>query len=156
MTCVTIKSLAKHLGISPSTVFRFLQDHPAISKATREKVQNLAAQYNYQPNMVAKILQRKKSKTIGVIVPDIRHDFFSSAISGIEEVAHRAGYLIMISQSQENCDLEVQNTMNMASRRVAGLIVPLSRETVHFDHLARVMQQSIPVVLRVTDKIPTH
>lgn len=155
MSCVTIKYLAKRLGISPSTVSRSLRDHPGISRATKEKVAALAAQCNYQPNLVAQSLQTRKTNTIGVIVPEIRHDFFSSAISGIEQVAHEAGFTIMVSQTREIYEREVMNTRTMVSHRVAGLILSLSRETILFDHLKMVIKQGIPVVLfdRVTDEI---
>lgn len=156
MSCVTIKYLARRLGISPSTVSRSLRNHPGISRATKEKVAALAEQCNYQPNLVAQSLQTRKTNTIGVIVPEIRHDFFSSAVSGIEQVSHEAGFTIMVSQTQETYEREVMNTRTMVSHRVGGLILSLSRETILFDHLTTAMKQGIPVVLfdRVTDEIP--
>ncbi|MFH1852410.1 MAG: LacI family DNA-binding transcriptional regulator, partial [Candidatus Neomarinimicrobiota bacterium] len=100
----TLKDLAKELELSVSTVSRALQHHPAISKKTIERTQKLADELGYFPNVVAKSLKNKSSRTIGVIVPEIRHFFFSSAIDGIEDVTYKEGYTIMVAKSNE--DLE--------------------------------------------------
>lgn len=153
----TIKDLARELGISPSTVSRALRDHPDISKATKLRVTEAAEKYNYQPNQLAQSLQKKRSNTIGVIVPEIRHHFFSTVISGIEEVAYEHGFTIMVCQSHETLAREVINTQALVSNRVAGLLIAISSETTNYDHLSGVLAQGVPLVQfdRVVEDLET-
>jgi len=144
---VTIKDIARRLKLSPSTVSRALRDHPDISPATKDRIRALAVQIHYQPNNIAKSLQTRRSTTIGVIVPEIRYDFFANTISGIEEEAHRAGYSIIVAQSNERYQQEVRNTEAMIANRVAGLLVSVSQETNDAAHLESVIRQGIPMVL---------
>lgn len=146
MARYTIKDIARELGLSPSTVSRALRGHPDISEATRERVAKLAEKYNYRPNQIAKSLQTRKSKTIGVIVPEIQHYFFSAVVSGIEEVAYKAGYTIMVCQSNDTFEREVINTQALASHQVDGLLVSVSQETTSHDHLEAVLRQGTPLV----------
>ena len=88
---VTIKDIAKTLGISPSTVSRALKDHPDISVATKKQVNQLAAELHYRPNPIALSLRNQRSNVIGVVIPEIVHFFFSSVISGIEKAAKEHG-----------------------------------------------------------------
>ena len=157
MTQWTIKDLAATLGISPSTVSRALRDHPDISDKTKKAVSELAAKHHYQPNQIAKSLQNSQSNTIGVIVPEIRHHFFSTVISGIEDVAYEAGYTIMVCQSNERLAREIINTHALVSNRVAGLLVAVSTETSTHEHLAGVLKQGIPLVQfdRVVEELTT-
>ena len=157
MAQFTIKDIARKLGVSASTVSRALHDHPDISDETKRRVQEMADRYEYRPNQIAKSLQNRRSNIIGVVVPEIRHDFFSSAISGIEEVAYEAGYAIMVCQSHELFSREVLTVQALASQRVAGILVSLSRETDAFDHLKAAMRHGITVVQfdRVTDELET-
>ena len=103
---VTIKDIARELGISPSTVSRALKDHPDISLETKKAVNALAEKLNYQPNIVALNLRQKKTNTIGVIMPELVHFFFSTVISGIESVAYEAGYNVILTQSNESVERE--------------------------------------------------
>jgi LacI family transcriptional regulator len=153
----TIKDLARELGISPSTVSRALRDHPDISLSTKRRVTEAAELHNYHPNQLAQSLQKKRSSTIGVIVPEIRHNFFSTAISGIEEVAYEHGYTIMVCQSGETLAREVINTQALVSHRVAGLLIAVSSETVRHDHLDAVLRQGVPLVQfdRVVEDLDT-
>lgn len=153
----TIKDLARKLGISPSTVSRALRDHPDISEATKRRVTEAAREHNYQPNQLAQSLQKKRSNTIGVIVPEIRHHFFSTVISGIEEVAYEHGFTIMVCQSHETLAREVINTQALVSNRVAGLLVAISSETTEYDHLDNVIRQGVPLVQfdRVVEELET-
>ncbi|MFV0437042.1 MAG: LacI family DNA-binding transcriptional regulator [Desulfopila sp.] len=144
---VTITDLARRLGLSPSTVSRALRDHPKISEATKERVLAMAAQTRYQPNLIAQSLQNRRSNNIGVIVPEIRNTFFATVISGIEEVAYRAGYTIMVCQSADTVVREQLNVRALAANRVAGLMVSVSQETENVDHLQEVVDQGIPLVL---------
>jgi LacI family transcriptional regulator len=152
---ITIKDIARRLKISPSTVSRALRDHPDISRATKDRILAAAAEFNYQPNLIAKSLQTRRTNTIGVIVPEIRHNFFSSAISGIEEVAYLAGYTIMVCQSSDTYQREVINTTALVANRVDGMLVSVSQETTDVAHLQAVMGQGVPLVLfdRVFEKL---
>lgn len=143
---VTIKDIARELGISPSTVSRALKDHPDISIETKNAVKDLAKKLNYQPNAIALSLKHSKSFTIGVIIPETVHYFFSTVISGIEDVAYEAGYNIMICQSSELYDREKSNANMLYSNRVDGLLVSIAKETRDFDHFKFFQQNNIPVV----------
>lgn len=153
---VTIKDIARELGISPSTVSRALKDHPDISPETKKAVNALAKKLNYQPNAIALSLKHSRSFTLGVIIPETVHYFFSSVISGIEDIAYEAGYHIMICQSNELYDREKSNANMLYSNRVDGLLVSLSKETRDFSHLQFFHQNNIPVVFfdRGTDAFP--
>ncbi|MFA9390788.1 MAG: LacI family DNA-binding transcriptional regulator [Prolixibacteraceae bacterium] len=143
---VTIKDIARELGISPSTVSRALKDHPDISTETKKAVNELAKKLNYQPNAIALSLKHSKSFTIGVIIPETVHYFFSTVISGIEDIAYDAGYNIMICQSNELYDREKSNANMLYSNRVDGLLVSLAKETTDFSHFKSFQANNIPVV----------
>ena len=130
----TIKDIAAKLDLHHTTVSRALHNHPDVQSKTRERVLDMAKKLNYQPNILAQNLKAQRTNTIGVIVPEIKHHFFSSVISGIEEVAYEAGYVILLSQSNENYEREVQNTKALISNNVAGLIVSISQTTKNADH----------------------
>jgi len=153
---VTINDLAKRLKLSPSTVSRALRDHPDISKKTKDRVMEIAKKTFYQPNLIAQSLQTKRSNNIGVIVPEIRNTFFSTVISGIDEVAYDSGYTIMVCQSNDTLNREVINTRALAANRVAGMLVSISQETKDFEHLNTVIRQGIPLVLfdRIIEELP--
>src|SRR5687767_7977424 len=119
---VTIKDIAKELKLSVSTVSRALRGGSEIKKETREIVQELAAKLQYSPNPIALSLKEKRSKVIGVIVPEIANTFCSSTIAGIEEVAYKCGYHVTTFQTHETYDREVFNTQLVNSRRMDGLI----------------------------------
>lgn len=143
---VTIKDLAKELGISPSTVSRALKDHPDISESTKKAVKALALKLDYQPNEIALSLRHSKSFRIGVVLPEFVHHFFSSVISGIEEVANAHGYNIIICQSHENYEKEKANVNAMLSSRVDGLLISVSKNTEEFGHLLNVQKRGVPLV----------
>lgn len=153
---VTIKDIARELGISPSTVSRALKDHPDISPETKKAVNDLAKELSYQPNAIALSLKHSRSYTIGVIIPETVHYFFSSVISGIEDVAYEAGYNIMICQSNELYDREKSNANMLYSNRVEGLLVSLAKQTTDYSHLKFFQNNNIPVVFfdRGTDAFP--
>lgn len=142
----TISDVAKKLGISNSTVSRALHNHPDISIETKALVKKAAKELNYIPNPIAQSLKNNRTFTIGIIVPEIKHDFFSSAISGIEEIAYNAGYTILVSQSNENYEREVINTNALINHRVAGVIVSISQQTKKGDHFKNLMNRGIPLV----------
>jgi len=152
---ITIKDIAKELGVSPSTVSRALKDHPDISEETKKQINELAKQLNYQPNTVALSLRQSKTNTLGIIVPEIAHFFFSAVISGIEDIAHDAGYHVIITQSNESLEREVMNTKALFNSRVDGILVSVSRETNTYDHLQSLLNYDIPLVFfdRIIDSL---
>ena len=143
---VTIKDIARYLKISPSTVSRALKDNPEISRETRQQVMEVAALLKYRPNIVARGLKNRQSSTIGVIIPEIVHYFFSQVISGIEEVAYNEGYTVMICQSNDKSDREANNVRTLLAHQVAGILVSISKETSGFEHLEEVKKSGVPLV----------
>jgi len=143
---ITIKDIARILNISPSTVSRALKDHPDINVDTKKAVNELAGKLKYQPNAVALSLKNSRSYTIGIIIPEIVHYFFSSVISGIEDVASQKGFTVIICQSNESYDREVANTRALLSHRIDGLLVSVAKETQNFDHLINLQESGIPLV----------
>lgn len=143
---ITIKDIARILGISPSTVSRALKDHPDINIDTKKAVNDLAQKLKYQPNAVALSLKNSRSNTIGVIIPEIVHYFFSSVISGIEDVASQKGFTVIICQSNESFDREIANAHTLLSHRVDGILVSITKETLTFNHLVDLQEGGIPLV----------
>ncbi|SHO43484.1 LacI family DNA-binding transcriptional regulator [Desulfopila aestuarii] len=142
----TITDIARELGLSASTVSRALHDHPDISEATKTKVKEIAARLDYFPDSIAQGFKKQRTSTIGIIVPEIQHHFFSSAISGIEDLAYNAGFTIMVCQSNEDYEREKLNLRAMVSNRVAGLLVSLSQSTMDVSHFDILKKRKIPVV----------
>ncbi len=143
---VTIKDIARELGISPSTVSRALKDHPDISPETKKAVNELADKLNYQPNIVALNLRQSKTNTLGVIIPEIVHFFFSTVISGIEDVAYSAGYNVILTQSNESIEREKTDLKALFNSRVDGMLMSISRETTSFDHIESILSKGVPIV----------
>ena len=150
----TIKDIANELNLHFTTVARALRNHPDVNSKTKELVLQTAKRLNYTPNHIASSLKSKKTKTIGVIVPDIRHDFFAAAISGIEKVAHQFGYIIMVCQSNESFEREKINVSALASNQVAGLAVSIAQDTKNGDHFQQLIDEGIPVVQRLSKNCP--
>jgi len=144
---ITIKDIAQMLKISVSTVSRALKDNPEISQKTRKEVQDLAKKLNYVPNPIAVALKTRKSNTIGVIVPKIVSTFFSNVVSAIEDVADKYGYHVLVSSSNEKMIKEMKNINVFIATRVDGVILSLSRETESFEHIQRIRDNDIPLVL---------
>ncbi|HCC71910.1 MAG TPA: LacI family transcriptional regulator [Bacteroidales bacterium] len=143
---VTIKDIARELQISPSTVSRALKDHPDISPETKKLVNNLADKWNYRPNPIALSLKGGASKTLGVVVPEIIHYFFSSVISGIEDHANENGYNIMICQSNEEYEKEVNSIQTLVNSRVDGILISISKLTRNTEHFHELKKKNIPLV----------
>lgn len=155
---VTLKQIARELDVSISTVSKSLRDSKEISEDTRQKVQAFAKLYNYKPNLIALSLKNRKTKTIGIIIPEIVHHFFATVISGIEQEANESGYSIIICLSDESFDKEVLNMEMLANGSIDGFIMALSKETQYksdFHHITEVINQGMPVVMfdRVTNEI---
>ncbi len=143
----SITDIAKQLNISPSTVSRALNNHPAISTKTRDAVIELARKLNYQPNLLALNLLRNRTNLIGVIVPEITSYFFSSVISGIQDLLNPLGVNMIIGQSNESYEEEKSIVNTFASIRVDGFLISPSSETKNFDHLQMLTDNNIPLVI---------
>jgi len=155
---ITLKQIARELDVSISTVSKSLRNSLEISEDTRQKVQAFAKFYNYKPNNIALSLKNRKTKTICIIIPEIIHHFFTTIISGVENVANQNGYNVIICLSDESFDKEVINMEMLANGNIDGFIMSLSKETQQkkdFHHITEVINQGMPVVMfdRVTNDI---
>jgi LacI family transcriptional regulator len=155
---VTIKDIAKSLGLSTSTVSRALRDSYEISPETKKKVLEYAEKINYQPNPIALSLKQRRSFSIGVVVCEIANSFFSQIINGIESIANQRGYNVIIAQSGESFERELMNLQFLASRSVDGLIISVSTETRDFEFFRSLKEKGLPIVFfdRIVDEIKTH
>jgi DNA-binding LacI/PurR family transcriptional regulator len=149
----TIKEIAKQLNVSVSTVSRALHDHPGIGLRTRMRVQKLAQELHYEPNQAAIFFKQRKTFTIGVVLPNLKEEFFSEAINGIEETASQNKYSVLISQSKDDIDRERQIITTFKNNRVDGIIVSLSKQTCSYEHFTALKNYNIPVVF--FDRVPT-
>jgi LacI family transcriptional regulator len=155
---ITLKQIARELDVSISTVSKSLRNSLEIGEETRLKVQAFAKFYNYKPNNIALSLKNRKTKSIGIIIPEIVHYFFSTVINGIEQVANENGYSVVICLSDDSFDKEVLNMEMLANGSIDGFIMSLSKETQYkgdFHHITEVINQGMPVVMfdRVTNDI---
>ncbi|MEM8846509.1 MAG: LacI family DNA-binding transcriptional regulator [Bacteroidota bacterium] len=155
---ITLKDIARELEVSISTVSKALKNSEEISRDTKEKVQAFARLYNYKPNNIAISLKNKRTKNIGVVIPDIVHHFFTTVIRGIEKYANAKGYNVIVCLSEESFDKEVINMEMLANGSIDGFIMSLSSETQakkDYNHLKEVTEQGIPVVLfdRITHEV---
>lgn len=155
---ITIKTIAKELGVSTSTVSKALRDSHEISVETKDRIKAYADYYNYKPNNLALQLRNQKTKVIGVILPKIVHHFFSTVIKGIEKGASEKGYHIMVCFSNESYQSEVDNLKVLSNGSVDGLLVSVAKETLQnedFKHFEDLVNEEIPLVMfdRVLDSI---
>jgi LacI family transcriptional regulator len=150
---ITIYDLASMLNISPATVSRGLKDHPLIKKTTKKKIFDLAKEMGYRSNNFASNLRTQRTNTIGVIVPRLNSNFMSMSIAGIENVANKEGYNLIISQSKESYKKEIVNAETMFNNRVDGLIVSLAYDTENIEHFEAFFKKKIPLIFfdRVVD-----
>ena len=157
MSEVNIRQLAKELNLSIGTVSKALRNSHEISAQTKEKVFSLAKELNYIPNPYASSLRRKKSNTIGIVVPEIADSFFSHAIKGIESVAQGKGYHALVYLTEENFLREKSILKEFKSGRVDGVLMSISSETSSITHIQELDDHNIPLVLfdRTADEITT-
>ncbi len=155
---VTIKDIAKALGLSTSTVSRALRDSYEISPETKKLVLECAEKLNYRPNPIALSLKERKTRSIGVIVCEIANSFFSQIINGIESLAYDRGYNVIISQSHESYEREILDLQYLSSRGVDGILISVSTETSDYEHIRNLHQKGLPIVLfdRIAPGIDTH
>lgn len=151
---ITIYDIARELKISPATVSRGLQDHPAISKKTKKKIFDLADQIGYRSNHFARNLRSQKTQTIGVIVPRLNSNFMSSVIAGMENAANMEGYNLIISQSSEHTSKEAANAKTLFNNRVDGLLVSLAYDTRDLSHFEPFFKKKVPVIF--FDRVMEH
>lgn len=119
----TIKDVAKHANVSIATVSRIINNRGPISDTTRQKVYDTMKTLNYQPNEMARALQKQKSNMIGLIVPSIEYAFFSRLIEAIEETCHNNGYKLILCRSGENEDREIEMVSMLEGNKVDGIIL---------------------------------
>ncbi len=155
---VTIKDIAKTLGLSTSTVSRALRDSYEISPETKQVVLDYARQINYRPNPIALSLKERRSRSIGVIVSEIANSLFSQIINGIESAAYSKGYNVIIAQSHESYEREVVNMDFLSSRSVDGVLISVSTETKDFSHITALYERGLPIVFvdRIVNSVDTH
>ena len=147
MKPVTLKEIAEKLNISVTTVSKALKDYSDVSPKTKALVKELAATLNYTPNSFAVNLRTKESKTIGLVIPEVVHHFFSNVIKGIISEAEKEGYLVIILQSNESYELEKKQVELLMSHRVDGILISLANGTADFKHLNAVIEQDKPLVM---------
>ncbi len=156
---ITLKDIAKELDVSISTVSKSLKNNPEIGEDTRQKVQAFAKLYNYKPNNIAVSLLNQRTKHIALIIPEITHDFFTTVLKGVEEVAHQREYNVLVCVSNESFEKEVLSMEMFAQGGIVdGFIISLSKETQlkdDYKHLIEIENQGMPLVMidRVTDKV---
>ncbi len=143
---ITIYDIAAQLHVSPATVSRGLRDHPAISKKTKKKILDCAKKLGYRYNAFASNLRRRKSNTIGVIVPRLNSSFMSDIIAGIEKVTSESGYNTIISQSLETEKKEIINATTMYNNMVDGLLISLAYDSESIEHFKPFIEKNIPVI----------
>jgi LacI family transcriptional regulator len=143
---ITIYDIAKALSLSPATVSRGLKDHPAINIKTRKRIMDTAREMGYRSNSFASNLRMQKTNTIGIIVHELKSQFISSVLSGIEKVMTEAGYDLIIGHSSETYRKEAANAHNLFHKRVDGLIASLAFDTKDMDHFDPFVQKGIPIV----------
>ena len=146
---LTMKDIARELGISVATVSRALKDSPRISAERRAAIQQYAREHNFTPNVIAESLRNSKvkpQKLIGVILPSFVHYYFASVLSGIEEEASSQGYRILVAASQESYEREVRICQSFYENKVCGIIVSQAKDTLKYDHFQRLIDEGVPLV----------
>lgn len=152
----TLQDIADELDITPSAVSKALNNHPRISAKTKAAVLEVARRLNYQPNHLASALRSGRSYLLGVIVPAIDYAFFSSVVRGIEEVATRAGYNVIIAQSNDSFTKEQASVDALIRTQVDGVLVSIANSTTQFGHFHKLLDNGIPLILfdRVGEDLP--
>lgn len=142
----TLNDIAKRLDITKVSVSKALRDHPDISDNTKKKVRKIALELGYRPNLIARSLTSSRSKTLGVVVPKIAHNFFANVVAGIQKYANNEGYEIVLTVSDENEELEKKHIEALVSMQVEGLLVSVSMQTKNTEVFQWVRELQIPLV----------
>lgn len=143
---ITLKDIAKALNLSASTVSRAMSNNPAISVETRKLVQKFAKEQKYKPNVLAMQLRTKRNTTIGVIVPQIVHYFFSTVLAGIQEEAEKENYNLLICQSSEDYVKEIKSVETLLDARVSGILASQSKTTKEYGHFQDIIDNNVDLV----------
>ncbi|MBF4487587.1 MULTISPECIES: LacI family DNA-binding transcriptional regulator [unclassified Flavobacterium] len=149
---VTIYDIAKKLNLATSTISRALKDHHSLSDKTIKKVKQTAREMGFVPNTLAAGLRGNKSRTIGILIPTVTQPFLSSLISGIEIAARKSEYSVIIMQSHDSYEVEVDLAKSLYSNRVSGVICSLAMETKDTSHFKQFSNNNIPLVF--VDRVP--
>jgi LacI family transcriptional regulator len=158
MKRLTIKDIAKEFSVSISTVSKALNDSYEISESTKEKIQKYAKENNYKPNFNALSLKSRKTKTIGILIPNMLNYFFAQVFNGVEKEANERGYKIISCISNESFEKEVETIEMLSNGSIDGFILSIAEETVlnsNFKHFEDVIDNGTPIVMfdRVAEKI---
>ncbi|MGC4036043.1 MAG: LacI family DNA-binding transcriptional regulator [Chitinophagaceae bacterium] len=148
----TISDIARALNISKSTVSRALSDHRSIGLRTKMQVKKLAAELNYEPDQTAINFKQRKTFLIGVILPSLSIGFFSSIVSGIEDIAYQKNYTLLLGQSRDDEERERKIAETMKNHRVDGMLISIAKNTSDYSHFEMLKKNKIPVVF--FDRIP--
>ena len=154
----TLKQIAKELGVSVSTVSKALNGSPEISEPTKQRVQEYAKLKNYKPNVIGLNLKNRKTKTIGVIIPNILNSFFAKVFSGIEKVADEKGYKVITCISNESSEKEINALEILSNGTIDGFILSIAEESQKlqkFDHFTTIINAGTPIVMfdRIADEV---
>ncbi len=157
MKKTTIVDIADELDLSPSTVSRALNGIGRMNETTRQQILSLAKQWGYHPNPHAQRLKQVKTSTIGLIVPELTHHFYSQIVKGVDSVLEEHGYQQIICVSNEEYEKEQKAALALLNARVDGLLIALSNETKEYDHIQQLLDADIPVVFldRMCEDIQT-
>jgi len=155
---ITIYHLAQELGIAPSSVSKALNDLPSISQRIKDMVSSKARELNYVHNSGAANLRRGSSRTIGVVVPKLDTTFFADVVSGIEEVCSKNKYSVIICQSEERIQKEIEALEKLVSQNVDCIIISLSVQTSNMEHLQRIRDLGLNLIQfdRVNEGVESH
>ena len=158
MKKLTIKDIANHFSVSISTVSKALNDSYEISVSTKEKIQKFAKENNYKPNINAVSLKKRKTKTIGIIIPNMLNYFFAQVFKGIEKTTNKHGYKIITCISNESYEKEVETMEMLSNGSIDGLLLSMSKETElknDFTHFEDSIKEGTPIVMfdRVVESI---
>lgn len=140
----TIKDIALRAGVSYATVSRALNNHPEVSKATREKVLHLAKEMGYRPNAIARGLVTKETRTIGLVLPDITNPFFPEVARGVEEAASESGYSVFLCNTDWSSEREEEHLHALMQKQVDGFIVAPSSD--QLTHLLKILDAGCKAV----------
>lgn len=152
---LTIKDIAGRLNLSKSTVSRALRDSYDVNPETRSRVMSLVKELNFEPNVNARGLREQKTFNIGVVIPSFQIPFYSVVVGGIHRVLSDAGYNVMTSQTNETYDSELKSVNSFLKSRVDGMLISFSSDTSQFDHIRKVADKGLPVVMfnRITTEV---
>lgn len=143
---LTLKDIAREMDLSVSTISRALRDDPSIGPETRQRIKDFANKHRYRPNVMAASLRKNVSSVIGVIIPEVSNQFFSLIIAGMEEVAEKNNFSLIIVQSNEDYEKEVRAVHTLLRFRVAGILISQAKNTERYDHFEEILHDRVPLL----------